>query len=167
MKKLLLIAALSLAAFIGLPMATASSAQSLGECDPHPYGAAGRLLACAQYTFRLQNDGTGIYVDHVDIDLYDSDDGCGDFESTPGTSLFVTLLNPSNDNVVGGHNMLDMADCHAFRTIDERGPDTGPVKVVTEWKVRVNNAPDYWVKYRCTLRTDLTSDNCNIFEFTP
>lgn len=156
-----LLALLAVALFL-VPGSPASAASTPALCLPHPY-AGGHVSVCIGVNFRLQNDGTGIYFDHTNIDQYDRDSGCSDFTEFGKWQINYEIDDPNSGNQVAGGALAPLNDCHAFRTIDDRGPDTGPAKIVILYRVTLNN-DHFWVKYRSTARTDLTSDHTDIFE---
>lgn len=144
------IAAVLAAAALVLGVAVTSSAPASAMVSDktcrNDGGWGWAITVCAQWDFKVQNDGTGVKSQGVWIDF---NNGCpGDTEANVTDQLFATIT--------GGYSapLNQMTDCHAYRTYVEAGYDTGPSSVSLLIPVNVDNAGDYSLEYDCTLHVN-------------
>src|SRR5205085_2609241 len=135
MRKLFLVlfGAITVALALATP-AHAANHYSATWCDSK---SGGNVVICTKFAWHDQADGTGVHVDGVYVDI---NNDCDKLEGDhPINEMTISMYTDDNNSIKDLQNVDQMNDCHAFRTLDLRGPDTGPAKVQWQGKVRVDN----------------------------
>lgn len=112
------------------------------------------VTVCAQYGWRMQNDGTGVYVENVNI--YTAD-GCGDLESKAFENILVRETQTGNFRSIG-----DQFACSVVWDLEIRGPDGGNAVVNSQVGVNVDAASDFVASLICDIRPS-NPDDCQGF----
>lgn len=133
---------------------TAGPAGALTESLPACAGKSGinyDVRVCAIFGWRMQNDGTGVHVENVE--LYTSK-GCGDLESQAFSSVTATSVDTGGQRIIG-----DQYGCDVTWNLELNGSDNGAGQFIAHAHVKVNNASDFDVDLVCTIRPN-NPDDC-------
>lgn len=97
---------------------------------------------CVEWQYRIQDDGDGLRIEGVWVDI---NQGCGEMDSPAilrlGIGWDTTSGQPNNGSIFNSGT----GDCHFYKDLEVKGPDTGPLWAWGALTVNVNNGPtDYW-----------------------
>lgn len=115
-----------------------------------------RLKICSTFHWRPQNDGSGVFLEAVNIWVAD---GCSDLESgTPIGGLFVSI-GESDGTSQESTSVSSMNDCSAYRDLELRGQDVGESRAYISMDVNVDQASDHAATHFCKIRPS-NPDDC-------
>lgn len=144
----------AVAAVVGTPAVSNAVHDTPTTCYQH-----GGTKTCVAFEWRFQNDGTGVFVEAAIIDV---SMGCSDLESAyPIKDLSAYTEDPGNGDVIESTQPATLNDCHAYRTLNLRGPDNGSTYVALWMTAAVDNGFDYRYRTRCLIRPN-NPDFCEL-----
>lgn len=154
-RKLLAVAGAAVLLLLVVPAAPASALSTSNFACKSKSGIGYDIRACAQFGWRVQNDGTGVHFENARIFL---SRGCGDVESQAISGLLITA------DGSGGRAVGAQYGCDVTWDIEANGPDNGMGTIQAHYNVNVNNAPDFDVNLYCEVHPNTGNSNCWPFE---
>lgn len=112
-----------------------------------------RVKFCTTFQWRLQNDGTGVFLEGMNIWV---EYGCNELESHPTDEIYVNIENGATSN---GQTVGQMNDCTAYRDLELRGNDNGGSLAYAAFGVNVDTASDYQATHYCDIHPN-NPDDC-------
>lgn len=143
MKRAFTLLAAALLALLALP---ATPALALNGT---PAGCAGKngltydVRVCAVWGWRMQNDGTGVHVENVN--LYTAK-GCDDLESQAFSDVRAVSVETDQFRNIGAQY-----SCSVTWDLEMNGSDVGGAQFIIHAHVKVNNASDFDVDLWCYI----------------
>lgn len=107
-----------------------------------PYGWIS-VTICWQYTYRAQNDGTGVYNESLHVDITNGCTALGDDHKVRNMSL--TMVNPNTGAHDSFTNMSDMSECSTTRDLELAGRDVGSETASWDLSVNPEHGSNDWV----------------------
>ena len=155
MKRLLALAGATLLAFLLIPAVPASALSQAGPACVRKDGIGYDVKVCADFVWRMQNDGTGVHVEAVRIAVMD---GCGDLEETALSELRVAT--DAGDT----HFIGNQGTCYPAISwdVELNGKDKGEALVALNGNANVSGASDFDFALRCWIRPQ-NPDSCEGF----
>lgn len=149
MTKRFLTALMMMAAFVLVAAPTPAQATDYQWLKTRCYnsGLAGfndPVHVCTTVGFRTQDDGSGVRAEDLWVDV---NQGCGSLESSYpyiDNTVWIGPRSTEGSTYTEKQELSDFADCHVYRDLEVKGPDTGDAWFRWRGWARINNSGDRW-----------------------
>lgn len=155
MKRLIALIGAALLALMVLPASPAHALQGTNFACKAKSGVGYNVRVCAEYGWRMQNDGTGVHFENVRILV---SRGCGDLEAQALSGVLVAA-DGSGGRAIGAQH-----GCDVTWDIEANGKDVGAAEIQTTGNVNVNNAPDFDFSLTCEVYPSNGTSDCHPFD---